>query len=320
VKEANAKLIGVFVIGGVLLLVGALVLFSSQDLFTPKRQFVAYFQQSVNGLNVGAPVRFRGIPIGKVISIDGIYDPETGNMTPRLVLEVRPEKMANVVLEKGEYTIFASLVENGMRASLKSASLLTGQLYVALDFHPGTPVRQLGTGDEEFPEMPTIDSGFDEALAKLSDLPLEEVLARAAGAFAAAEKVLRDPNIGRSLESLVTLLDNSDETMINVRGFVDTRLTNTFAEADKTLASARASLTLLTERVTGDSLQQVDRAMYELEQALKVVQQRLGREDPLNNELLGALREIAAAARSASALADFLEEHPEALLKGKNEP
>ena len=63
-KEANPKLIGVFVIGGLALFVAALLFLSSRDLFTPKSIFVAYFQQSVNGLNVGAPIRFRGIPVG----------------------------------------------------------------------------------------------------------------------------------------------------------------------------------------------------------------------------------------------------------------
>lgn len=319
-KKTNPKLIGVFVLGGLVLVVAALVLFSSQDFFTPKRQFVAYFHQSVNGLNVGAPVRFRGIPVGEVLAIEGVYEPDNGNMIPRLVLEFRPETLENAAVEEDEYTLFPLLLKHGLRASLKSASLLTGQLYVSLDFHPDVPIRTLGKGNDEFPEMPTIDSGFDEALAKLSELPIEEVLRRAAGAFDAAEKLLRDPNIDHALISLTKLLDDSDAAVIDLGAFVRTDVARTLREANRALATTRSSLTTMTELLAKNSLPQIDLTMHELEQSLKLVQQRLSREDPLNHELLAALREIAAAARSTGALADYLEEHPEALLKGKTAP
>ena len=143
-------------------------------------------------------------------------------MVPRLVLEFRPETLENAAVEEGEYTLFPLLLKNGLRASLKSASLLTGQLYVSLDFHPDIPVRTLGSENDEFPEMPTIDSGFDEALAKLSDLPIEEVLRQAAGALAAAEQLLSDPNIDRALISLTKLLDDSDAAVIDLGAFVRT--------------------------------------------------------------------------------------------------
>jgi len=318
-KKTNPKLIGVFVLGGLLLIVTALVLFSSQDLFTPKRIFVAYFHQSVNGLNVGAPVRFRGIPVGEVLAIDGVYDPETGNMTPRLLLEFRPETLANASVEEGEYTLFPLLLKAGLRASLKTASLLTGQLYVSMDFHPEIPVRTLGTGDDEYPEMPTIDSGFDEAIAKLSDLPIKEVLSRAGAALAAVQAVLEDPNIGKALESLATLLNDADGAVIDLRQFMHSEVGATLTEANKTLVTTRDSLSSLTDRATQESLPQIDRTVREMEELLKLAQQRLGRDDPLNHELLAALREVGAAARSMRALADVLEEHPEALLKGKNE-
>jgi paraquat-inducible protein B len=318
-KAANPKLIGFFVVGAAFLVVSALVLFSSQDLFTPKRKFVAYFQQSVTGLNIGAPVRFRGIPVGEVINIDGVYDPQTGNMIPRVILEFRPETLENASVEEGEYTLFPLLLENGLRASLKSASLLTGQLYVAMDFHPGTPVRSLSRSKEEYPEMPTIDSGFDEALAKLSDLPIEEVLSRAGAALAAAQSVLEDPNIGSSLEALTIFLKDADESVVDLRHFMRSDVGATLAEVNKTLASTRESVSSLSTRATEETLPKFDLAMEQMAQTLALARQRLGRDDPLNHELLDALREAGAAARSMRALADYLEEHPEALLKGKNE-
>lgn len=316
-KEPNPKLIGVFVIGGITLLVTALVLFSSQDLFTPKRKFVAYFQQSVNGLHVGAAVRFRGIPIGKVFDIDGIYNPETGDMIPRVTFEIRPETLKNAVLAKGEYTLFAGLVNRGMRAKLKAESLLTGQLYVALDFYPGTPVRNLGGDTERYPEMPTIDSGLDQVLAKLSNLPVEEVLIRLSTTLEALEEILKSPHLNEALATLPILLRDADTGVVELTKFVNQDLVLVTENVTQTLATARSSLETLSNKLTDESLVQFDSALAELESTLQLAQKRLSRNDPLTYELISTLREVGSAARSLRGFADYLEEHPESLIKGK---
>jgi paraquat-inducible protein B len=318
-KEANPKLIGVFVIGGLALLVAALVIFSSQDLFAPKRIFVAYFQQSINGLNIGAPVRFRGIPLGEVLEIEGVFDPQTGNMIPRVVLEIRPESMENAVLEDGEYTLLRLLLDRGVRASLKSASLLTGQLYVALDFHPNVPERYLGSGAEAYPEMPTIDSGFDEALAKLSELPIEEVILRVSSAFSAAEDLMRNPHIAELLAVLPKLVKDADTTVVDLRQFINRDLTDAAQNASQALVVVRKSMQSLSDSLNEETLVQVESTLIELESTLQLVSARLEANDPLMYELITSLQEIGDAARSVRDLADALEEHPESLLRGKTQ-
>ena len=317
-KKANPKLIGAFVIGGLVLVVTALVLFSSQDLFTPKRFFVAYFHQSVNGLNVGAPMRFRGIPVGEVLQIDGVYDPKTGNMIPRLTLEFHPETMENAYVEEGEYTLLPFLLASGMRASLKSASLLTGQLYVSLDFYPGTPERYLGSGIDEYPELPTIDSGLDQVIAKLTELPIEELFLRLSSALAAAEDLLRHPRVEESLAVLPTLLTDADITVVDLRHFMNRELAAVARETNQTLVTARSALQSLSTTITEESLVQVSSTLSQFEGTLRLLQERLHASDPLTHELLVALREIGSAARSVRDLADALEEHPESLIRGKN--
>ena len=316
-KEANPKLIGGFVIGGLALIVAALVLLSSRDLFTPKRIFVAYFQQSVNGLNVGAPMRFRGIPVGEVLQIDGVYDPETGDMIPRLTLEFHPETLENAQVEEGEYTLLPLLRERGLRASLKSASLLTGQLYVALDFHPQTPERYLGWGMDAYPELPTFDSGLDQAIAKLTELPLKELVERANSALAAAEELLINPHISESLAVLPTLLSDADTTVVDLRQFMNREAADAIREASETLVVARSSLQSLTTTLTDESLVQLSSTLTEFKKSLQLLQQRIDGDDPLTYELLSVLREIGSAARSVRHLADDLEEHPESLVRGK---
>ena len=334
-KEANPKLIGIFVIGGFALVAAALVLFSSQDLFTPKRIFVAYFRQSVNGLNVGAPIRFRGIPVGEVLRIDGIYDPETGNMIPRLTLEFRPETMENARVEEGEYTLLPLLLKSGMRASLKSASILTGQLYVALDFHPDKPERYLGSGIDAYPELPTLDSGLDEVITKFSELPIEEVVARMTSTLAAAEDLLRNPHLDESLAALPTLLTDADTFVVDLRQFMKSDVSNTVREASRTLESARKSMQTLTTTVNDETLVQLNSTLIEFEKTAQLleerisstltefektsqlVRKRLSEKDPLTVELIATLRQIKSAARAVSDLAVALEEQPESLIRGK---
>jgi paraquat-inducible protein B len=316
-SKTSPRLIGIFVIGGALLIVAALVLFSSNDLFTPKRTFVAYFQQSVNGLNVGAPVRFRGIPVGEVTAIDGVYDPQSGNMIPRVTLQFLPETLENAMVEEGEYTLFPLLLERGIRASLRSASLLTGQLYVSMNFHPDEPARYLGGGSDPYPEMPTIDSKFDEAITKLTELPLEELIGRAAAALVAVESLLADPNVGRSMEALAELLENTDGGVSELRAVVHADARETLVETTRFLKTSRESVELIAGQVHEHSLVQVDRTLHELEQALAVVQQRLSPADPLSRELIAMLRAVSSAATSTGELADAIEENPEALLRGK---
>ena len=325
-KESNPKLIGVFIIGGVVLAVLAAVLFSSEEYFTPKRQFVAYFQQSVTGLNIGAPVKFRGIPCGEVLAIDGIYDPNSGSMTPRITLEFLPETLVNARVEEGEYTLLPLLLRNGIRASLKSQSLLTGQLYVALDFHPDTPERRLGGSRDQYPELPTLDSHLDEALATLSELPIEEVVARLGSTLQAAEEILRDPNIAKVLELLPDVLADGDAAIVDFNSLINGEIADTARAATETLATARGSIERVAGNFTDETLAQADITiaqanvtLSELQTTLQLIQQRLDQDDALMLETLATIRELGRASRSLRDLADYLEAHPESLIRGKRQ-
>jgi len=316
-KKSNPAVIGLFVIGGATLLMFAIALFSSEDFFTPKRQFVIYFQQSVNGLNVGSAVRFRGIPVGEVIEIDGVYDPKTGGMIPRVKIEFRPETLENAVVQEGEYTLFPALLANGLRANLKSSSLLTGQLYVALNFQPGTPERYLGGGSDSVPEMPSLDSGFDEVLAKISELPLQELVVRASGALLAAEELLKDPELIKSLEMMPAILADADTAIATAREFIAGDLVAVVGDARETLTTTTQAISGIAHTVNSETLVQLDATLGQIEKTLQTAQARLDPGDPLTIELLGALREIGSAARSVRDLADAIEEQPESLLRGK---
>ena len=342
-KPANTKLIGIFVFGAILLTIGSLFLFGSRDLFQKKRYFYAYFEQDVNGINVGAPIKFRGIEVGSVKSIVGNYDTETSIVTPRILLEFHPETLKGAKVAKGEYTLFQPLLQRGMRASLRSQSLLTGQLYVSLDFYENRPIRNLGTDKDKYPEMPTIDSGLGEIFAAFEDLPLDALVSQITSTLDSLEHVLSNEGISESASYLPTLLQDID-TMINAIGvFTAEELPPTTTQIRATLKTGGGSFEKLTDKLTNETLVTVDDSlksltsqlsqetlvnlssalrqfevtMSQLESTLGTVQVQVDPSSPISNELTTTLREIQGAASQLRTFTQYLETHPEALLRGR---
>lgn len=342
-KRSSTIAIGVFVVGAQLLAAAALFMFASRDAFKTKRYFVAYFEQSITGLDVGAPIKFRGIEIGQVVSIEGVYDTETADVIPRLELEFYPETLRNASVNEGEYTLFQPLVNRGMRASLKSQSFLTGQLYVSLDFHPDKPIRKLGTGDDPYPEMPTIDSGLDELLGTFEDLPLDALVAQITSTLDSVEGLLRNEGVADAADYLPVLLGDADAAIQAIRTLMASdipRTTRTLREImdgdegsfsslsrkieNQTLVTIEDSVQRLTNQLTeetlGDfssALRKAEVSLSELEATLALAQERLQPGDPISRELRTALQEISSSAVAFKSLMRFIEENPESILRGR---
>lgn len=248
------------------------------------------FAGSLRGLSPGAEVAFRGIPIGSVETIDiriaadgaSAYAPVRIVVDPTVIdraLASPPEgaagadPVADPIADSGAWRrTWDGLVANGLRAQLKSGNLLTGALYVDLDFYPGADAATIEwTGD--VPRLPTVASPLDELrglLARIGELPIEGIAS----------------DLQESLRMLRNTLDATD-------GLVRRLDQTTATEVNRTLAQTRDLL-------------------LGLERLLKPTA-------PLQIEAQRALREFGDAARSLRIMADYLERHPEALLRGKTD-
>lgn len=195
-KKANKTLIGAFVVGAVILLIMSLIVFSSGKLFRRKNIYVLFFEGSIKGLAVGAPVTFKGVKIGEVKDIRLVYDPTSRFAFIPVIIETRPDLIKGTPAKHSRDN-FKFLVENGLRAQLDMQSLLTGQLVVALDFFPDKPARILGLM-KEYPEIPTVPSLLGALQKDLSDIRLKEI------AF----------DLQESMHSLNIVLKESRETVI----------------------------------------------------------------------------------------------------------
>ena len=170
-SKANPAVIGGFVVGAIALIVIGLLVFGSTNWFAKRNKYVAYFPGSVKGLRVGAPVDFRGVTIGQVTDIKVQFNPADVSAQLPVIIEVDPTRIEFVGgAPTGSPEENAQrLVEEGFRAQLQSQSLLTGLLFVNLDFYKDKPARMVG-GEQPYPEIPTMPSEFEQLQQTAGDV------------------------------------------------------------------------------------------------------------------------------------------------------
>jgi paraquat-inducible protein B len=303
-KQANYRLIGLFVVGAISLLVGAVAVFGSGALFQDNIQAVMFFNESVKGLQVGAPVTYRGVPVGVVKSFNLMVERGSDQMFIPVQIELK-KAGAEVVGHdtQGSFSrrerleFMKHMIKRGLRAQLALESIVTGQLYILLDLFPGTPEKLLGLEPAEL-EIPTMPSGLEQFKSRLRQIPIDEIAHRLNSALTKADALLGAPEAADAIKSLDLLLKES-RTLVNK---VDQSLELLAGEMRQNM-NAVAGEARLTLRQTGKSMAQFEAVT--------------GKDSPLYYRLNTALDELGRAARALRVLADYLERHPEALIQGK---
>jgi paraquat-inducible protein B len=257
--------------------------------FTEQIPYLVYFDGSVGGLRAGAPVEFRGIRVGTVSDVRLEIDPQNDTIRIPVTLQIQPQRFGGdqVAKQKQErYAMMAALVERGLRAQLQSANLLTGELMVDLDFHPKSPPAQLDRSGF-YPQIPTVPAELEALQAsvtgilnELAALPLPQLVDELRQVVQGVDTLVNSPDARQTLASVNQVAARLD-TLI---GTLDQRLGPLFTQAQSTLAAT-------------DGL--------------------VGANAPLRYDLNALLKELTGAARSIRVFADYLERHPDALLRGK---
>jgi paraquat-inducible protein B len=170
-SRANPTVIGAFVVGAIALIVIGLLVFGGASWFAKRNTYIAYFPGSVKGLNVGAPVDFRGVNIGQVTDIRVVFDPKDVSARIPVVMQLDQSRIdvVGIVRTGTQMEQLQRMIQAGFRAQLQAQSLLTGLLYVNLDIKPDTPVRLTG-GKQPYPEIPTLPSGMEQLQETAGDI------------------------------------------------------------------------------------------------------------------------------------------------------
>jgi paraquat-inducible protein B len=208
VNRANPKLIGAFVVGAVALVVVGVLLLGGAQVFTQKRTFVAYFEGSVKGLNVGAPVEFQGVRVGAVTDIQLQFLTAENEFRIPVFIQIELDKMTQVgrkIELHGQ--LLKPLIDRGLRAQLEMQSFVTGQLAVQLGFYPDTPIRLVGDG--KVPEIPTVPTTLQEvaqtateALAEIRKLPIAQLIGHLVETVQGVNTIVHSPEVTELLRSV----------------------------------------------------------------------------------------------------------------------
>lgn len=329
-RKTNPKIIGVFVTVSIALFVLLVLFFGSFTLFGQTARYVLFFDQSVNGLNVGSSVKYRGVPVGSVerilIRVEG--QDEHSTSIP-VIIQIDRSRLSNDLGTSAETfgpDSIHGMIEGGLVAQLNIESMITGQLFVEFSMQPNHRARFIRNRDDDYGmvEIPTLGSSLHEVgndlslvISKISNFDFETI----------------EKNVNQVLVELTATLEEFDAAGIS-KSFVEaadgvTTLMKS-GEFEETLESARSALAQLEATLDSYDLEEgslgkaVTQWTAAFEHTLKGVDlfvadgnALLEPDSSMRVELESAIRELGRAAQSLRFLAEYIERNPNALITGR---
>ena len=325
-QQGNKALIGAFVVGALVLAVAGILTFGSGILFRDRELYVMYFDGDLKGLNVGAPVAFRGVRVGEVTDISVFIESDTLKFNVPVRVEIDPRRFHHTggpaSPENGEADL-KTLIEKGMRAQLSLQSIVTGQLMIQLDFHPGSAVSLKGDGTIE--EIPTLPSSFERLAQAIEKISFRELVDNINQAVSQIGSILDKNEVERVLDSIRRAADeiavlarhlNEEaapllQSLKRTSDGADQFIRDADGQVDPVMKDARAALEAVRQ-----AMDQADQTL----QTIDMLAEGYAERSAFRYEVSNALKEIAAAASSLRALTDMLQQQPDAIIRGKGEP
>jgi paraquat-inducible protein B len=289
--------------------------------YTDKIRWLLYFEGSVRGLTVGSPVEFRGIPIGQVLDINMEYDAEKKAFLIPVLIEIEQERIKVVGhlddadrKKRSDY-----LVQQGMRAQLKTGSLITGQLYVELDFHPDAEPAQINW-EGRYPQLPTVPTSMDEIttsltqlLKKLEKLPIEQIGNDLRDTVQGAKRLVNSAELQEAIAALDNTLNEVQQFAATLSQVIAPELRSAVSNLNTTLKHTRK----LAQNFDRTVVPELNATLKDAQSTINAIKGSISKDSSLYYELMRVLKELTGAARSIRVMADYLERHPDALIYGK---
>jgi paraquat-inducible protein B len=312
-KQASPTLIGAFVAGAIgLIVAGILIISGGKLLLTDKTSYVMYFQGSVNGLNIGSPVSFRGVNIGTVTDIQLVVGERDTDIQIPVIIEIDNTKFISSREGKpsmGDAGSIDDLVKAGLRAQLQLQSLLTGQLFIQIDFYPNTEARLVGDGkySRSYQEIPTVPTPIERIGKLLEGIPVDKVVDDIISGIEGIDRLVNSEDLHHSIAALREALGDFRSLVNNL----DRQIEPLASNASLTLEDARKAL-----QKAGSTLDDVSGTLQQASTTLQSADELLSDEQILR-ALDSALNEISSAAYAIRILAETINNQPESLLKGR---
>jgi paraquat-inducible protein B len=327
-KQANKTVIGIFVVGAIALVVVAVLILGSGKFFKQTLKAVCYFEGSVGGLNIGAPVVFRGVKIGSVTDVILRFETTKLSFVIPVYIEIEPDKFAVVGVRPSQLgQNLKTLIDRGLRASLEMQSIVTGQMQVGLDFQPDKPAKFAEFRiDTTTPEIPTIPTPMQELAKKIQKLPIDEIFEKLSSTLSKIDNLVGSPEIVEAIRSVNLALTDVRKLVQNVDnrvGPLASSIEGTVNDYGKLARDASNKIDTLSLGLS-DTIKEIQKAVSSIEKTLGEAQltlaqarQTLSEDSTLSYEITETLDELQKGARSIRLLADDLKRRPESAIWGK---
>jgi len=249
--------------------------------YSRELHFYVYLNGNIRGLSIGAPVELKGVKIGEVVDFSLVGDIDKIEFKIPTLIKVEPERFTIIGknITKGNKVnsnVFEKLIENGLRVELKNGNLLTGELFIDLDFHTDAPYHPKLEKLNGFYILPTVPTAMESLksdvltlLNRLAAVPIEEIGREIKASVSELKTLIKDVRT-KTVPMLNSTLDSTDSTIKNM---------------DSTILSAKKNYLDSNARI--------------------------------NKELIKVLNELGMTTRSIRSLTNYLERHPEAIIRGK---
>lgn len=317
-ERAGSILVGSFIVGTLVIAVAGAMFIAGGGIGRERSTVVMVFDGSVHGLTIGAPVALRGVAIGEVTDIDLLLDADQGEVTMAVFASIDPTtlRLEGRVSER----VADDLVERGLRAQLNTQSLLTGLLYIQLDFHPETPPT-LAPIDTPYTQIPTIPTELEQLRQTFQTVDFNAIAASMDRISTGLDALLNNPDMQALPSTLRAGFISFEEASRSLVGTLESNgpaLAGVLEESRGAAADLRRELSHVTARLDS-TLDGLDAAIERADGTLASVAEAAAPDSAPRRQLGRAMQELELAARAVRSLARTLEEHPEALLRGRRE-
>ncbi len=323
--RANPTKIGLFLIGALALAVLAVAMLASNAWLERRTTFIAFFPESVNGLENGAPVKFQGVPVGSVtqIMIEINQTDKTFQVPVRFDIDLpRLTTHLGTYINLGDTVVLRQQIENGLRAQLQTESIVTGLLYLELSYRTDSTPPRLANASNEYPEIPTTPSLMAAlgggAGSILSDVM--KILNRVNDMLAEVNMVEINRAVVQSANAIEELVSAPEiKAVLREMPGVTRQLNETMAEVERLATRAEAAIDPMQTQITGASTEAIA-TLQALRKTLDETHGLLSADAGPGYALQGALTSLRDAADALRLLISSLEQNPDMLLRGKKPP
>jgi paraquat-inducible protein B len=316
-RKNTSLAIGAFIVGAVILVFIALLFFSGGRLFADKERVVMHFEGSVQGLQVGAPVKLKGVVLGEVADIELYFEKDNQTVITAVTADLIMERINSMSGSISSHFL-NDAITNGLRAQLNYQSLLTGLLYVELDFYPDTALR-LYDFQDTYTEIPTRATSLEEITQSIQELDLKGLVDNLNSLTEQVGAIVSDGEIQQTLNNFnrvaVSIERTSDSLNSELTG-LNKNLNGTLHEVDVLLKELNTQAPQLAQSFQA-SLDELHQSLESFNEATTSVNNMLSEDAPLVYQLNHTLMDISRSAQALRSMSETLDQQPEAILRGR---